>query len=295
MIREVERLLIRGGVEALEAKAEAKLICCEVSGLKIEEILSGKEISKPVKCEILSVVQKRISSKAPIQHLLGFGYFMGDKYSVNKDVLIPRPETELVVRAAVDIVRKKLSIKGDRKISILDIGTGSGCIACEISKALHGVDLEIMGVDISTDALRTAIKNMEALGQERRVVFRKSDIFSGLRPVDKFDIIVSNPPYIPLSARETLEDEVKNFDPELALFAPDNDGILFYKRIIEGAKNHLKPADDGQKRYLIFEIGYTGGVLQSEKVLKIAQDNGFNLENIECDLSGIERMICFSS
>ena len=255
----VQNILTQEGIAPNEARAEANLIITEISGLRIEEILAGKSISDNAESKILDIARRRAETGAPIQHLLGFAYFMDDKFYVNKDVLIPRPETELLVRAAVDIIRQNLTTEAfSGTVNVLDIGTGTGCIPIEISKALPDVPMELMGVDISTDALRVAIKNMEALGEQRRVIFRKSDIFKGLRPIDKFDIIVSNPPYIPISAKNTLQDEVKNFDPDLALFAPDKDGVEFYARILEDAKNHLKP-----NGYVLFELGFTNGVSQS--------------------------------
>lgn len=285
----VQNILTQEGIAPNEAKAEANLIITEISGLRIEEILAGKTISDNAESKILDIARRRAETGAPIQHLLGFAYFMDDKFYVNKDVLIPRPETELLVRAAVDIIRQNLTTEAfSGTVNVLDIGTGTGCIPIEISKALPDVPMELMGVDISTDALRVAIKNMEALGEQRRVIFRKSDIFKGLRPVDKFDIIVSNPPYIPIYARETLQDEVKNFDPDLALFAPDKDGVEFYARILEDAKNHLKP-----NGYVLFELGFTNGVSQSVIVSKIAENYGFTVQFMEKDLSGTDRVIGF--
>ncbi len=285
----VQNILTQEGIAPNEAKAEVNLIITEISGLRIEEILAGKTISDNAESKILETANRRAKTGIPIQHLLGFAYFMGDKFYVNKDVLIPRPETELLVRAAVDIIRQNLTTEAfSGTVNVLDIGTGTGCIPIEISKALPDVPMELMGVDISTDALRVAIKNMEALGEQRRVIFRKSDIFKGLRPIDKFDIIVSNPPYIPISARETLQDEVKNFDPDLALFAPDKDGVEFYARILEDAKNHLKP-----NGYVLFELGFTNGVSQSVIVSKIAENYGFTVQFMEKDLSGTDRVIGF--
>lgn len=316
MLRRVEKILTDGGIEKNEARAEAKLLVCEVLGFSVEEILAGKMAQNDVDgannahrrvCtngeaeimdKILDLAKKRVETKAPIQHILGFSYFMGDKFFVDENVLIPRPETELLVQSTVEIVQN--NFKDYKKtLSILDIGTGTGCIPCEISKMLLDkgfCDVEIMGVDISTDALHVAIKNMEALGQQRRVIFRKSDIYSGLRPIDKFDIIVSNPPYIPISARETLQDEVKNFDPDLALFAADDMGVEFYERIINGAKKHLKALDnnDFESGYLLFELGFTNGVSQAPIVSKIAQAHGFKIEFVREDLAGIKRVICFS-
>ena len=286
ILKTVREILMERNICAGEASAEANLIVTEVSGFRIEEILAGKEISEDAKAKIFDIARRRAETKEPIQHLLGFAYFMGDKFYVDENVLIPRPETELLVRSAVDVIRQNFATEAfSGTVNVLDIGTGTGCIPIEISKALPDVPMELMGVDISTDALRTAIKNMEALGEQRRVIFRK---FKGIREIDKFDIIVSNPPYIPLSARETLQDEVKNFDPALALFTSDKDGVEFYTRILKDAKNHLKP-----KGYVLFELGFTNGISQSAIVSEIADNCGFTVQFIEKDLSGTDRVIGF--
>lgn len=302
MNREVEKILIQSGIEKNEAKAETNLIITEVSGLKIEEILAGKEISNKAAEKIFDIAQKRARTRVPIQHLLGFAYFMGDKFCVNENVLIPRPETELLIRCTIRIVQEIVSAQEFQEtINILDIGTGTGCIPIEISKALPNVPMELMGVDISTDALQVAIKNMESLGEQRRVVFRKSDIFKGIREIDKFDVIVSNPPYIPISAKESLQNEVKNFDPDLALFAKDEFGIEFYEKILTDAKTHLKACitkdkanNSFKKGYVLFELGFTNGISQARIVSKIALEKGFKTEFIEKDLTGIDRVICLS-
>ncbi len=338
MIKQVEKFFIENGIETNEARAEAEFLVCGASGLSIEKIITGSLVQN--KDEIWALAEKRIKTGAPIQHITGFAYFMGDKFFVNSDVLIPRPETEILVQKAVYTARSICRNQAGRDIKILDIGTGSGCIAIEIAKNLpefncvdntYGIagggaapdkrfgsgavsgeidfaagaqeiskmaaraetvseqTLEVIGVDISTAALRVAIKNMENLKQQRRVVFRKSDIFSSIYDNEKFDIIVSNPPYIPILAKDTLDDNVKNFDPALALFAQDKDGVEFYRRILEDAKKYLKP-----KGYVLFEMGCTNGVSQSGIVAEIARKYGFKLEFIEKDLSGIDRVIGFS-
>ncbi len=281
MIKKVQKFFTENGMEQGEAKAEAEFLVCAVSGLSIEKIILGQKIQN--EDEIWHFAKEKIKTGAPIQHLIGFSYFMGDKFFVNSDVLIPRPETEILVRCAVCAASRISS-----SLKILDIGTGTGCIAIEISKNLKGAELEVLGVDISTDALRIAIKNMEALGQQRRVIFRKSDIFSSIYDDEKFDIIVSNPPYIPILTRDSLQNEVKNFDPALALFADDKDGVEFYRRILKDAKKYLKP-----KGHIIFETGFTNGVSQSDIVAEIALGYGFKLEFVKKDLSGINRVIGF--
>ena len=272
MIKTVENILKQGGIE--EYKAEAKLIVLELSDLKLEEILLGKNIENSEK--IIELAKKRVETKAPIQHLLGFSQFMGEKYLVNENVLIPRDETEILVNSAHELIK---NIK--TKIDILDIGVGSGCISCALAKKLKDKEIEILGVDISLEALEVAIENINKLDLVRKVILRKSDVYSKIRPIEKFDLIISNPPYIPIKERENLQNEVKNFDPELALFAPDEEGIEFYKRIVEGASNCLKP-----NGFLAFEVG-----INQAKLVKNMLEKDFKNIEITKDLAGIERVI----
>ncbi len=272
MIKTVENILKQGGIE--EYKAEAKLIVLELSNLSMEEILLGKEIENSEK--IIELAKKRVGSKAPIQHLLGFSYFMGEKYIVNNNVLIPRDETELLVNKAYELIKNQ-----ENKLDILDIGVGSGCISCALAKKLKDKEIEILGVDISLDALEVAIENINKLDLIRKVILRKSDIYSKIRPIEKFDLIVSNPPYIPISQKKKLQNEVKNFDPEVALFSPDENGIEFYSRIIEGAPNCLK-----SNGFVVFELG----INQADLVKKMFEKDFKNIE-ITKDLAGIERVI----
>jgi len=272
MIKIVENILKQAGID--EYQAEAKLIVLEKSGLSLEDILLNKPIEN--KDEILETAKKRAQTKAPIQHLLGFSYFMGEKYLVNKNVLIPRDETEILVKEAYELVKNI-----ENKIDILDIGIGSGCISCSLAKKLKNKEIEILGVDVSIDALEVAIENINKLDLVRKVIIRKSDIYSKIRPIEKFDLIVSNPPYIPIKDKENLQDEVKNFDPELALFAFDNEGVEFYKKIIEGALNCLKP-----NGFIAFELG----INQAQLVQNMLEKDFKNIE-ITKDLAGIERVI----
>ena len=201
---------------------------------------------------------------------------MGEKYIVNNNVLIPRDETEILVNLSYELTKDL-----NEKIDILDIGTGSGCIAIELAKKLSSKNVEILAVDISSDALRVAIDNANKFNVIRKVIFRKSDIFSKIRPIEKFDLIVSNPPYIPISEKNNLQAEV-NFDPETALFASDLDGIEFYKKIIIDAKAFLKPNGS-----VAFELG----INQDGLVEKLLEDNGFKDIQIQPDLAGINRVI----
>lgn len=276
MLKTIENILLKGGIE--EYRAEAKLIVESVSNLSLDKILIADEL--PNKEKMLELANKRAQTHAPIQHILGFAYFMGEKYIVNENVLIPRDETELLVQKAYELIKNQ-----QRKIDILDIGVGSGCISCALAKKLFEKDIEILGVDISLDAISTALENINKLDLIRKVILRKSDIFSKIRDIEKFDLIVSNPPYIPLSQKDELDNVVKNFDPHLALFAPDEDGIEFYKKIIETAPKFLKKGG-----FLAFELG----VNQSEKVKKLLEKDFKNIK-ITKDLAGIDRVITAQS
>lgn len=273
IFKTVENILKNAGID--EYKAEAKMIVLSVSDMTMEEIITNNFVKNTEK--IIETANARAQTKAPIQHILGYCSFMGEKYKINKNVLIPRDETELLVDKAYSLLKNK---KG--KINILDIGTGSGCISCALAKKLEKSDIEILGIDISVEALEIALENINKLNLIRKVIVRKSDIYSKIRDSEKFDLIVSNPPYIPVSIKDSLDDVVKNFEPEIALFAHDEEGIEFYDRIIKDAKNYLK-----NRGYVAFEIG----INQSKTVQKLLIENNFINISAIADLSGIERVI----
>ena len=272
IVKQVEKILSNAGIE--EYKQEAKLIVEVVSGLSSDKIILGFEIKNVDK--IIEIAEKRAKSKIPVQYILGFSYFMGEKYIVNKDVLIPRDETEILVLECYKLLKDK-----KEKIDILDIGVGSGCISCALAKRLFDKDIEILAVDISSEAIKTALENADKLDLIRKIIFRKSDIYSKIRDCEKFDLIVSNPPYIPIKDKNNLQNEVC-FEPELALFASDIDGVEFYKKIIEDACKFLKPAG-----FLAFEIG----INQSEIIKNILVENNFQDIKIIKDLANIDRVV----
>lgn len=271
MIKTIEDILRQGGIE--EYKSEARLLL-ELTGLSFEELLLGSEVKN--KDEIIKLAKRRVETREPVQHIIGYAYFTGDKYLVNKNVLIPRDETEILVRKCYELLKERKD-----KLDILDIGIGSGCISCALAKKLKDKEIEILGVDISFEALETAIENINRLNLVRKVIVRKSDLFSKIRDCEKFDLIVSNPPYIPILERDNLQFEVRTFDPSIALFAPDNFGISFYKKIIEDAPKFLKKGG-----CVAFEIG----INQKELVLDLLEKDFFKIE-VEKDLAGIDRAI----
>ena len=194
---------------------------------------------------------ERLKNGEPIQYIVGDTEFYGNIIKVNKNVLIPRPETEELVEKTYNYIKKLFT---DQEIEILDIGTGSGCIPISLKKLLP--NSKVSAVDISPEALKTAEENV--IINSVSINFIKSDIFCNVK--GKFDIIISNPPYI--REDEEIMPIVKNNEPHLALYAKDN-GLYFYKKIIKESSKYLKD------KYLIaFEIGEE----QGQDVLKIAKE-----------------------
>ena len=204
----------------------------------LEKYLSNDRLD-----EGMELLDKGISP----QYIVGNVDFYGNIINVDSRVLIPRFETELLVEKTIHYVENLFN----RKVSILDIGTGSGCIAITLKKE---IDCDVVASDISLDAIDVAKRN--AINNKVDILFVNSDIFSNIE--DKFDVIISNPPYI--SYDEEIDDMVKNNEPSLALYA-SNDGVYFYDKILSECAKYLND------RFLIaFEIGYT----QGDRIIKLA-------------------------
>ena len=231
----------------------------------------SEQLSKEKEELYFSLIDKHIEKNMPLSHLAGFEYFYDRKFKVTKDVLSPRMETEELIYKVIEYIK---SINKNN-IKILDLCTGSGIIGITLRKELESKSLEVVASDISEEALKVAKEN--AIMNEADVKFIQSDIFENIN--EKFDIIVSNPPYIAYNDKITMEDNVLNYDPHLALFA-EEDGMYFYREIVENAKEYLE--EDG---IVFFEIGYD----QREKILKLANENGFKAE-VYKDINGRDRM-----
>ncbi len=272
IFKKVEDILSQAGIE--EYKAEAKYIILNASNQTLEDIILSNSIQNEEK--ILKIAQKRAATKAPIQHILGYSIFMDDKYITDKNVLIPRDETQILIEQSIGLIKEK------DNINILEIGVGSAIISTQIAKYLknNNKTFEILAVDISLEALKIALQNILNLDLEKKVLVRKSDIYSKIRPFEKFDLIVSNPPYIPYNEKNNLDDIVKNYDPEIALFAANN-GLEFYEKIISDAPKYLKKSG-----FIAFELG----INQSKRVQKLLEKD-FKDIKITADLAGIERTI----
>ena len=271
-IREIVNILTSSGIEQNEANVEVKLLIERFCNLSAVDILMGKKLDEAKMKIVQEKALFRAKTRTPIQQIIGYGYFMGEKFKVSKNTLIPRDETEILVRKSNDVINKNNFKK------ILDIGTGTGCIACMIASHTNA---EVLGIDISTDALEIAIENVSCKNLTTKVLFRKSDLFSNIHKDEKFDAIVSNPPYIPPSEKANIQKEV-TFDPELALYTKDEKGLEFYEKITQQAKMFLNP-----NGYLLFEMG----IDQSEDIKKLLESEGYNNIQIEKDLTGIDRVI----
>lgn len=216
-----------------EARQMAALLLDYFAGLDLKQIIAyPASLVEPAQLNKISDAVERLLRHEPLQHITGFAYFCGNEFRVNPNVLIPRPETEELVRWVLE------DHAGKHHRSIADIGTGSGCIA--ISLWLRFQDAEVHAYDISADALRLAVQNNIELGAG--VEFHTMDFLNREQwPSGKFDIIISNPPYIPLKYKQSLPANVAAFEPAVALFVPDDDPVVFYRMLAEfGAINLSK-------------------------------------------------------
>ena len=271
-IHEIVKILTDAGIEKSEADAEVKILLEHYCNFKPIDIIFGKKLDTTNLSIVREEVQERIKTGLPIQYIMGFAYFMNEKFLVNKHVLIPRDDTEILVTKAIELILKSKAKK------VLDIGTGSGCIACIIARDTQA---EVLGLDISNEALSVALENANRLSVNKRTTFRQSDLFANINKDEKFDVIVSNPPYIPISDKSTLQKEVL-FEPEQALFTNDEKGLTFYQKIIENASKFLN-----NKGLILFEVG----IGQSEDVKTLLLKNNFRNVKIEKDVSGTDRVV----
>ena len=214
-----------------EGYALYRLVMEECFGLTHTDILLGKDsqISEENQARLLEITGRLLKNE-PVQYVLGYAVFCGHKFAVRPGVLIPRPETELLVHKALELGR---GMDGVACPQVLDIGTGSGCIA--ISMALAGCHVTAM--DISEEALGIAMENAANLNAE--VAFVHENILRPSPTAQQWDIIVSNPPYICLHEAEEMERNVLDYEPHSALFVPDTDPLIFYRAIASYAMSHL--------------------------------------------------------
>ena len=217
-------------------------------------------------------IEERLNNR-PIAYIVGNREFMGLDFYVQEGVLIPRPDTEILVEEVIELAKDK------GKVNILDIGTGSGAITVSLAKYLENA--KVTSVDISDIALEIGKRNAMENNVVDRIDFIKSDLFSALDKNVKFDIIVSNPPYIKREVIETLDKQVKDFEPYNALEG-GIDGLDFYRAITTQAKDFLKEGG-----ILAYEVGHD----QSEDVSKLMEIDGYNNIYTRKDLQQIDRVV----
>ena len=232
----------------------------------------SREIKEEDKNKIREMLMLRAKNRKPLQYILGEWEFYGLPFKVRENVLIPRPDTEILVEQCIQLMREI------EEPNILDIGSGSGAISIAIANELKSSS--VTGVDINEDAIKLANEN-KVLNKVENINFMKSDLFEKLDEDFKYDLIVSNPPYITKDEYETLMPEVKNFEPKNAL-TDLGDGLYFYREISKKAGAYLK--DTG---YLAFEIGYK----QAKDVSKILEDNNFAILSVVKDYGGNDRVV----
>jgi release factor glutamine methyltransferase len=238
---------------------------------RTRQVVKGTEPIMPEKVREFKVLLDRLLTKEPIQYILGHAEFYGLTFKVTRDVLIPRQETELLVDY---IIKENSSVP----LSILDIGTGSGCIAISIKKNLNNT--KITAIDISEAALSVASEN--AKHNEVSVDFKKADILDQSFSLNKFDIIVSNPPYIMELEKDKMHANVLEFEPNLALFVPNTNSLKFYRAISRFSQKHLN-----QSGSVWVEINEALG----EETSDVFHKAGFLKTSIIKDLNGKDRFI----
>jgi len=273
----VSQYLKDKGIESPRLNAE--LLLSSVLGLKRIELYTrhGDSVAKPELDKLHSLV-KRAGQNEPIAYLVGKTEFYSIEMIVTQDCLIPRPETELLAQRAIEFLRTREGVQ-----SVCDLCTGCGCIAVAVAKNFPNASF--IATDISDTALSVAARNIEKHNLQERIKLLSGDLFDPIIPqldTGKFDLIMSNPPYVSTIEYEKLDKNVKDYEPRLALFAGE-DGLDVYKRIIEKADSFLKP-----NAALMLEIGYA----QGQAVLELLEQTGiFNEIKIEKDFHNNDRVV----
>lgn len=254
------------GIDAGEAHAIGFLLMEKFCGVSRTSILAEKEIE----FFDFSPLVARLNAHEPVQYILGEAEFFGRKFNVNRHTLIPRPETELLIQ---EVLKSKI----ERPV-ILDVGTGSGCIAVTLAKEIPMVT--VSAVDISAGALETAAANAKL--HNASINFVHGDFLTDAFSFEPLDWIVSNPPYVCASEKKAMELNVLNFEPHGALFVPDTDPLLFYKALASTGERLLKPSGK-----IAVEINARFG----QEVKQLFEEKGFIQTKIIKDLDGKDRIV----
>lgn len=263
-----------------EASAITDLVMEKLTGsIKTERMLYKDELLQKEETNQLHEITNRLLQHEPVQYILNEAWFCGHKFNVDQNVLIPRPETEELVEW---IINTPIAIGGKFPVDtlrILDIGTGSGCIPISLKKRIRKA--EVWSCDVSETAIEIAQKNAESLGTELKLLHLDFLDQNNWSKFPSFDIIVSNPPYVPEKDKHEMQLNVLKYEPHTALFVPDNDPLLFYRAIAEFGKTHLKPGGN-----IFLEIHESLG----EAVTALYLSKGYQTE-LKKDLQGKSRMV----
>ena len=266
--KNVEALFLKNGID----KEEVNIFFCEFFNCAVGQLLLKEHISKIEKFKLNRVIKKRLKG-CPIQKIFKRAYFYGNVFYVNNNVLCPRPETEILTEECINYINNVDAETSSNNIQVLDLCTGSGCIAITIKK---NTKTNVFASDISQKALKVASKNAKKIGAN--VVFIKSDMFKKIK--QKYDVIISNPPYIPSQDTKNLDVEVKKYDPKLALDG-GFDGLDFYRIIAEEGKKYLN-----KNGKIFLEVG----INEAENVNELFSKNGFDCY-IKKDYNNIDRIV----
>jgi release factor glutamine methyltransferase len=234
----------------------------------------NQQLTEDVLSKFQAMIRRRAAGE-PLQYITGHQAFFGLDFEVTPDVLIPRPETELIVEETIRLVQQN----GIARPAIIDVGAGSGCIAVTLARELS--DARVIASDISLAALRVARRNAARYSLENQIGFVASDLLNAFAEESFADFILSNPPYVSKEEMPTLQREVRDWEPRLAL-TDSNDGLSLYRRLLKDAPSRLKPGG-----HLICEMGYT----QSEKITAMVDRERWAEARLLDDLQGIPRTI----
>lgn len=257
-----------------EARSIARIVFEDA--LRVYDVQSKAPLFD-IQQHLLNDIQQRLLQHEPIQYILGQADFYGLKLKVNRNVLIPRQETEELVYWILETIQKEIK---QSTLKILDIGTGSGCIPITLQKKMP--QLDVTAIDISPEALEIATIN--ATVNKVTTTLIQLDIINrnNWKTLEQYDIIVSNPPYIPQQEKVLMSPNVTHFEPELALFVSDENPLLFYDTIADFAKEHLN-----NNGYLFFECNE----YNAEQVLQLLENKGFQRGILQKDMNGKQRMV----
>ena len=264
------------GYDTREARSVAFLVLEEAFGIGRTDVYASKKHEfTTAETQALEDICHRLKAGEPVQYVLGRAEFDGRTFAVTPAVLVPRPETEELVERAAAAAKATLEA-GE---TILDAGTGSGCIAVSLSLRLP--DNPVEAWDISPEAIAIARENAQRNGAE--VCFEQRDMLAPAPSGKHFGMIVSNPPYVRLSERATMEKRVKDFEPEQALFVPDDDALLFYKALARLSRTTLKKGG-----WLLVEINSALG----QQTVRLFEKEGFAKVELHRDAFGHKRIVC---